>query len=183
VRTKIVTCLLASALVLGACGGDDDDETTSDAGTEQDSGAAGEAVGAALVDTGDTALGPVLTDAEGRTLYAFTNDSEGTSSCEGACAEAWPPVTVEGSELPEGLDADVFSVIERSGEEYQLAANGAPLYTYAADTGPGDTNGQGSGGVWWVVTPEGDLNRSDAAGATTAPPADDSDSGSGDDPY
>jgi len=181
VRTKIVTCLLASALVLAACGGDDDDDTTSAATTEQDSGTAGEAVGAALVGTGDTSLGPVLTDAEGNTIYALTKDSEGMSTCEGACAETWPPVTVEGSELPDGLDADLFSVIERSGEVYQLAANGAPLYTYSADTGPGETNGQGSGGVWWVVTPEGDLNRADAAAATTAPPADDSDSGSSDD--
>jgi predicted lipoprotein with Yx(FWY)xxD motif len=184
---KIAACLFASALVLAACGGDDDD--TSSGGTPtSEAESAGAATGAgigALIGEGETDLGPVLTDAEGLTLYAFTNDTDGTSTCEGGCAEAWPPVAVDGAELPEGLDADVFSVVERSDGTYQLAANGAPLYTYASDAAPGDTTGQGSGGVWYVVTPDGDLNQSTApaGGGATTVPADDADTGAGDDPY
>jgi predicted lipoprotein with Yx(FWY)xxD motif len=35
----------------------------------------------------------------------------------------------------------------------QVEYNGHPLYTYAGDTGPGQTTGEGAGGVWHVVTP------------------------------
>ena len=41
-----------------------------------------------------TALGKILVDAEGRTLYAFTKDVNGTPTCTDACAKAWPPATV-----------------------------------------------------------------------------------------
>ena len=35
-----------------------------------------------------------------------------------------------------------------------------PLYRYAGDAKAGDTNGQGSGGVWFAVTPSGALHKS-----------------------
>jgi predicted lipoprotein with Yx(FWY)xxD motif len=34
----------------------------------------------------------------------------------------------------------------------QVAYNGHPLSTYSGDSEPGQTNGQGFGGVWFVVT-------------------------------
>ncbi len=30
-----------------------------------------------------------------------------------------------------------------------------PLYYFAGDSGPSQTNGQGIGGVWWLVSPDG----------------------------
>ena len=105
----------------------------------------------------DTGLGTVLVDAEGLTLYGLTDDTDGTSTCDGACAEAWPPLTVDGPDLPAGLDPDQYSVVERSDGTFQLEAGRWPLYRFAGDAAPGDTNGQGSGGVWFVVDPAGGL--------------------------
>jgi predicted lipoprotein with Yx(FWY)xxD motif len=111
----------------------------------------------APVTVGSTGLGDALVDAEGRTLYGFTNDADGLPTCEGDCAGAWPPVIVDGSELPAGLDANVFSVVERSDGTHQLKAGKWPLYRFAGDGAAGETNGQGSGGVWFVVDPAGGL--------------------------
>ena len=102
----------------------------------------------------DPKLGDFLTDSEGRTLYLFTKDTEmGVSSCEGDCATNWPPFSAaEPLSLPMGV-AGELSLIDRGDGTKQVAYNGIPLYYFAADTAPGQTNGQGVGGVWWVVAP------------------------------
>jgi predicted lipoprotein with Yx(FWY)xxD motif len=169
VRTKIVTCMLAGALVVAgaACGDDDSDQTTADQSDQ--SGSEGTTSGSegssaeALVRTSDSDLGEILTTADGMTVYGFTTDTNGESSCVDGCADAWPPVAVEGEQLPAGMDADVFSVIERPDGSYQLKAGDWPLYTFMGDTAAGQTNGQGTGGTWFVVKPDGQLNQGDAA--------------------
>src|SRR3954452_24776150 len=45
------------------------------------------------VRTARTPLGTVLVDGQGRTLYLFEKDSGAASSCTGACASIWPPLT------------------------------------------------------------------------------------------
>src|SRR2546421_8238597 len=35
-------------------------------------------------------FGKILTDSAGVTLYFFTNDPNGTTTCTGGCATAWP---------------------------------------------------------------------------------------------
>jgi predicted lipoprotein with Yx(FWY)xxD motif len=169
VRTKIVTCMLAGALVVAgaACGDDDSDQTTADQSDQ--SGSEGTTSGSegssaeALVRTSDSDLGEILTTADGMTVYGFTTDTNGESSCVDGCADAWPPVAVDGEQLPAGMDADVFSVIERPDGSYQLKAGDWPLYTFMGDTAAGQTNGQGTGGTWFVVKPDGQLNQGDAA--------------------
>ena len=116
--------------------------------------------GTTPVTTGSTALGNVLVDANGLTLYGRTTEANGMPTCVDACAEAWPPLTVTGSSLPAGLDAKVFSVVSRPDGSHQLRAGKWSLYRYAGDATAGETNGQGSGGVWFVVTPSGTLNKS-----------------------
>jgi predicted lipoprotein with Yx(FWY)xxD motif len=111
----------------------------------------------APVSTATTSLGDVLVDASGMTLYGFTKDADGNSSCNDKCAEAWPPLTVDSADLPAGLDAKVFSVIDRADGSHQLKAGKWPLYRFAGDSAPGDVNGQGSGGNWFVVDPAGKL--------------------------
>lgn len=115
----------------------------------------------APVSTGDTDLGAVLVDGDGLTLYGFTDDTDGQPTCDGDCADAWPPLTVESAELPAGLDGDVFSVVERSDGSFQLRAGAWPLYRFAGDAEAGEVNGQGSGGVWFAVAPDGSLLRGD----------------------
>jgi predicted lipoprotein with Yx(FWY)xxD motif len=174
-RGKLLGALVAGALVVAACGNDDDEaaETAEDeaAATTETTEEATETTEApdeseepatdAVVQTGETDLGPVLTDADGFTLYGFEPDEGGTPTCEDDCADAWPPLTVDGASLPEGLDSAVFSVVQRSDGSNQLAAGGWPLYTYSGDSASGDTNGQ-SVPQWWVVTPDGELNMTES---------------------
>ncbi|MET0144041.1 MAG: hypothetical protein ABW219_03940 [Ilumatobacteraceae bacterium] len=116
-----------------------------------------EAPAPAVVATAGTDLGDVLVDQSGLTLYGFTKDADGAPTCAAACADAWPPLIVDGPELPAGLDPAVFSVVERPDGALQLKAGKWPLYRFAGDGGPGDVNGQASGGVWFVVNPLGGL--------------------------
>lgn len=112
---------------------------------------------AAPVATGSTEAGDVLVDEAGLSLYGFLDDTDGQPTCEGACADAWPPVLVDSAELPSGLDDAVFSVVEGPGGTFQLKAGVWPLYRFAGDAAAGDINGQGSGDVWFLATPDGGL--------------------------
>ena len=107
--------------------------------------------------TAETDLGTVLVNAEGLTLYAFTPDTEGVPTCTADCAEAWPPALVQGEPNYGDLDPSVFSLVENPEGGQQLKAGDWPLYTFAGDSAPGDTNGQGQGDVWYVVAPDGTL--------------------------
>ena len=108
----------------------------------------------------------VLTNSAGLTLYWFAPDTSTTSKCTGSCATYWPPVkgpATEGS----GVTGTV-GVITRPDGTMQATYNGHPLYTYAADGGPGQNKGNGlnvSGGVWHEVTLSG------AAPANSASPS------------
>lgn len=116
-----------------------------------------EPAAAANVGLGQTALGEVLVDAHGNTLYAFTKDEDGTPTCAGDCAATWPPYLVAGDVVAgDGLDPSVFTTVATDGGE-QLKAGKWPLYTFLGDSNPGDANGQGSGGVWFVVRADGTL--------------------------
>jgi predicted lipoprotein with Yx(FWY)xxD motif len=168
IRTRAIIGIGAAALALAACGGGYGSDKPSTAADGRDAAAAPEAAADAPVGRGDTGLGTVLVDAEGLTLYGLTDDTGGAPSCDGACAEAWPPLTVDGPDLPAGLDPNLYSVVERSDGTFQLEAGEWPLYRFAGDAAPGDTNGQGSGGVWFAVTPDGSLiGASDAAPAAS----------------
>jgi predicted lipoprotein with Yx(FWY)xxD motif len=164
---KLLALAFASSLVLlAACGDDDDggdsaaDATTTTAAddTTTTGGATTTAPAeAATVAVASSGLGDILVDSEGLTLYIFDNDmTAGQSSCNDACADAWPPLMASGAPTyGEGLDASMFSVITRADGSMQLAVNGKPLYRFASDTAAGQTTGQGIGGVWHVVAPDG----------------------------
>ena len=140
-----------------ADGGDPAAESGDPAADGGDPAVEGGDPAAGIVSVGSTELGDALVDEAGLTLYGFTDDGEGNPTCNGACADAWPPVIVDGSALPDGLDPAVFSVVERADGSFQLKAGRWPLYRFAGDAGPGDVNGQGSGGVWFVAAPDGSL--------------------------
>jgi predicted lipoprotein with Yx(FWY)xxD motif len=102
----------------------------------------------------DPAVGSFLTDAEGNTLYLFTPDTTpGESTCYDDCAEAWPILEpAEGMSLPAGVPGEL-TTIERTDGTQQVAYNDIPLYYFVRDEQPGDINGQGVGGVWFIVPP------------------------------
>jgi predicted lipoprotein with Yx(FWY)xxD motif len=98
----------------------------------------------------------VLTNAKGFTVYSFAPDTKTASKCNGACAQAWPPVKGPATAGP-GVTGKL-ATIKRSDGSTQATYNGHPLYTFTADTAPGQANGNGSnafGGVWKEVTPSG----------------------------
>lgn len=115
-------------------------------------------------------LGEILAGPDGRTVYMFDRDTEGedTSACSGDCLEAWPPLAVDDEPTAgDGVTAEL-TTFERSGGETQVAAGGWPLYYYADDESPGDTNGQGVGDVWWVLGPDGAPKRSGGTPTATS---------------
>ena len=92
----------------------------------------------------------VLTNSQGLTLYYRTSDSAG-SVCSGGCASAWPPIL--SSSVPATsttLPGKLTVVTNANGS--QVEYNGHPLYTYSGDSAPGQANGEGFAGVWFVVT-------------------------------
>jgi predicted lipoprotein with Yx(FWY)xxD motif len=98
----------------------------------------------------------VLTDDEGYTLYWFGPDSATKSACQGSCARNWPPVTGPATWGP-GVTGTIGAIV-RPGGALQATYNGHPLYTTTADTGPGQTKGNGvwsHGGEWHEVTVPG----------------------------
>ena len=156
--------VLLATVGLAACGDDDDGDTDTATATEAPSTTT-TAARPVDVELATTDLGEIVVDAEGWVLYLFTRDSEGTSACEGQCAQLWPPAVVDGDPTAgEGIDAEL-TTITRSDGSRQLALDGHPLYRYAPDGGPGKTTGQGVGGVWWVV--RGDGSAIQPAGATS----------------
>ncbi len=98
---------------------------------------------------GDTAIGKVLVDGKGMTLYAFDNDMGGKSACNGACAVNWPPLGA--SAYASGMGD--WSVILRDDGTRQWSYKGKPLYTWSKDTKPGDTTGDGFNGKWHAAKP------------------------------
>jgi predicted lipoprotein with Yx(FWY)xxD motif len=104
----------------------------------------------------DTALGQVLV-ADGMTLYAFTPDTGGVSTCYDDCASAWPPVTGDAA-AEAGLDASLVGTITREDGSLQATYNGWPLYEFARDTGtePTGQNVESHGGEWYLISPEGE---------------------------
>jgi len=98
-------------------------------------------------------VGNYLADSEGMTLYYFKNDSPGESTCTGGCLDNWPVFYEEEITVPEGLDEADFDTIDREDGTEQTTFKGYPLYYFVADENPGDTKGEGVGGVWFVVDP------------------------------
>jgi len=93
-----------------------------------------------------------LADSNGRTLYYFSKDASGASTCAGQCVERWPVFYTDNIMVPAGMDAKEFGVITRADGKKQSTFRGWPLYYWVGDTAPGQTNGQGANGVWFYVT-------------------------------
>lgn len=113
--------------------------------------------GSATVMVATSSLGDILVDGEGRVLYLFTPDEAGTPTCYEGCAQAWPPLlAADDITVGPGLDDSDFSTATRTDGGDQVKIGNWPLYYFASDAAPGDTKGQGVGGVWYVVSPSGE---------------------------
>ena len=109
--------------------------------------------------------GMFLVDGKGRSLYLFEADKSTTSTCTGACAAAWPPVTASAMPMAGGgVSQSLLGTTKRADGTEQVTYNGHPLYYFAADTGAGMVKGQGSkefGAGWYVLNAMGSKIDSD----------------------
>lgn len=96
-----------------------------------------------------SAMGKVLTDDDGMTLYTFDKDAPGMSVCYDNCAVNWPPLMASTNAKATGD----FTIIKRKDGTMQWALKGMPLYTWVKDSRPGDVTGDGVGGVWHAAMP------------------------------
>jgi predicted lipoprotein with Yx(FWY)xxD motif len=181
-RVLPLAAIAAATLALSACGSSGTSSDPYGAVSAPGAGAtpapveapASGAAGSPLLAAKDESkLGKIVADAEGYTLYRFDKDTAKppTTTCVDTCATKWPPVTVDpkGKLTLEGIDKSVIGMVARPDGTSQLTLGGWPVYRFAGDTTPGATGGQGVGGTWFAVTPEGKKaagNGSGVAGAT-----------------
>lgn len=185
-KNRLTLLAFSLALLVAACGGGPDTggetETTDSTTTLQEATTTAEdsitTTTETMTDDGSTTmaeedasgvhvaeseLGEILVGPDGLTLYVFTADTEGTSTCYEACADLWPPVPGD-VEISSDLDESMFGTTTRDDGTEQLTVSGMPLYWYSPDGSPGDTMGQGFNDVWFVVDPTGSMMESAAAG-------------------
>ena len=162
-RRILALSVAAAALTVAGCSSDSSGAAPGPIPT-----ANGDAVSAQA-----TSLGSILVDGRGRTVYEFANDTGSTSTCTGSCASVWLPVAAPAT-LPAsepGVTGKLGSTTRSDGAR-QLTVAGHPVYTFAGDSAPGQTNGQGKvldGGLWTVVSPAG-TPEANPVGATSQAP-------------
>lgn len=168
-KLRPILVLAALGLVAGGCGKSSSSPTTattaksssppasSGGSTEGGSSSSSAQVGTRTVG----ALGTVLVDSTGHTLYVFMPDKHSAVRCTGACASVWPPLKVESGGKASASGGAKQSLLSsdpdpEGGDVVTYA--GWPLYKYVADTSPGMATGQGlniNGGLWYVISPSG----------------------------
>jgi predicted lipoprotein with Yx(FWY)xxD motif len=108
-----------------------------------------------------TSVGTILVNGHGFTVYAFTKDGRNRDACAAisGCLSIWP--VVGGSVRPilgRGVKRSLVGTTTLKGGKKQLTYGGHPLYTYVADSGPGQTsyvNFLQFGGRWPAVNAAG----------------------------
>jgi predicted lipoprotein with Yx(FWY)xxD motif len=151
---RLLALLLAPAalaVIAAGCGGGSHHGTPRPAST----------AARATIGTAQTKLGRVLVDAQGRTLYLFEKDKGTSSSCYGACASIWPPLTTSAMSKAvagRGVAVTKLGSSKRTDGKAEVTYDGHPLYTYAGDTKRGDVQGEGLdqfGAEWYALSPNG----------------------------
>ena len=155
-RTFAITILLLLAMAVAACGGSTSSGSSSSSSTPTTAETTPSNSNAIVKTSTVTVSGKsetVLTDAQGKTLYYFTPDTATTSACTGSCAQNWPPLLSTGSGTPTSATTLPGKLtVQTTANGSQIEYNGHLLYTFAADSAPGQTNGEGVLGKWFVAT-------------------------------
>lgn len=169
VRKSAAAAALLMALVVAGCSSPSGGSATpGDAGSDGGGGLYDQPSTSASAPAADdtsaglmvasSSLGQIVVDGTGMTVYMFDKDTQGSgeSTCAGECLTNWPPLTAtDGTPSVTGVTGEVGAITTADGST-QVTLNGWPLYHYAGDTAAGDVNGQGVGGIWWVLSPAGE---------------------------
>jgi len=113
------------------------------------------ASGSTVQGAANAKFGEILVDVQGLALYTYAKDHGGISTCTGACAQAWPPLTVPAGTTPTagaGVPGALAASLQADGS-YQVTYNGDPLYTFVGDATPGQVTGNGVAGFSVVTLP------------------------------
>jgi predicted lipoprotein with Yx(FWY)xxD motif len=150
-RTPLLTAIVLAAAILAGCGGGAYGGSSAVYGGPGNQPSPNPQTVPLSTATLKGAAGFV--DNAGMTVYVFDLDLQtpGQSSCNGECAQNWPPLIAPAGNLP-----SPYSAIARQDGRSQLAYNGRPLYAYTGDSAPGQTNGDGLnafGGIWHIARP------------------------------
>lgn len=140
IKSKVFLAIMVGAVLMTAACSDDDPTTPAN---END-----------VTISNLSSLGSVLVDDMGITLYFFTKDVNGESTCEGRCLDAWPAFYRADISVSSDLNANDFGVITRADGSRQTTYKGWPLYYFGDDAAANEANGEGSGGVWFVAKPD-----------------------------
>jgi predicted lipoprotein with Yx(FWY)xxD motif len=163
-RVTGVVVLAVSALLIAACGSSSSSSSTAAAPaaaspTTASTTAAAATTSGVMIATANAHGQTYLTGASGRAIYLWVADKGDTSSCSGACAQAWPPVTTTGKPTAgSGVTASDLGTTKRSDGTEEVTYKGHPLYYFVGDKSAGQTTGQGSdsfGAKWWLVATSG----------------------------
>ena len=167
----LVALVAGAALIVAGCGSSSDTTSSSSGGggslygsggsgsstTSSQSGAGGDGV---VSVASNPKLGKIIVTSKGFTLYDFSKDKGTMSACYGGCAKVWPPLLSGGAPKAEGgAQASKLGTTKRTDGTTQVTYAGHPVYTYTADTKPGDATGNDLklyGGEWYALTPAGE---------------------------
>jgi predicted lipoprotein with Yx(FWY)xxD motif len=174
-RAPILVGTLLASVLLAACGSSSSSTTGSSsastaAAVATPSSTPASAHGLVRTASNSSAGGTILVDAEGKTLYSLSGEQGGKFICtSSACVSVWHPLKASGLGTPTGSVA-ALGTVKRPDGSVQVTYKGMPLYTFAQDTKPGQTNGQGvkDVGVWSVISVGGS---SSSSSSTTASPS------------
>ena len=151
-RSFLLLAGLVMVLFMSSCGG-----STSTSSYSSSSQPAPTSAVAAVIKTASSTISgktvTILTNAQGMTLYYFTPDTATKSACTGGCAGSWPPLLFTGTGSPSAavkLPGELEVYANANGK--QIVYNDHPLYTFSGDSAPGQTNGEGVAGKWFVAT-------------------------------
>ncbi len=167
-----IAVLVAGALlVISGCGGGSSNSSSGEGGaygsggettTAKSQNASSKSGGGGVVAVAKSPeLGTaILVDSKGLTLYDFHKDKGTKSACYGACASTWPPLTTSGAaQAMKGAEASKLGTTKRTDGTLQVTYAGHPLYTYIADTKPGEAKGNdfsSFGAQWYALMPNGE---------------------------
>ena len=152
-----------SLFALAGCGS----SSSSTSSGPSSSASSGQSAAPTVISTA-TAKGPklhgakVLVDSRGFVLYTFSKDPNNTfhSHCLGSCEASWPPLILSGAApvASGSVLSTQLGAVKRPDSKLQVDYAGHPLYTYAAERGPGEALGNGVasfGGRWSALAPSG----------------------------
>jgi len=164
--TLFIAAAPASAIALFAAGCSGSTSSSSYSSGPYGSPVAASAVtpiASARVAVGNTPLGRLVVDGNGRTLYLFEKDKNRRSACYGQCAKFWPPLLTNGKPLARAKQS-LLGTTRRANGIRQVTYAGHPLYRFVEDRQAGQTKGEGLqefGGGWEVLSPAGKKIESD----------------------